>query len=245
MTRGRRASLRSLGPALLIGALAFTLTLDWRAQGRADRTLAGRRVQLARVVEIRQRNTQALEARLLELRDRMNEETSRSRAPALQALRAQLDRLAGSSGMRAIRGPGIRVRLSDAADANDRSVNEDDARIQDVDIQAVVNSLWDAGAEAIAVNGQRIVSSTAIRNAGGAILVNYRVLTSPYSIIAIGDTRAMHRVFARSSIAGRFRAWSEIYGLGFSLSDASDLRAPAYAGSVRFRYAHPISNDQR
>jgi len=234
-----RATLRSIGPAVLIAALAFTFTVDWRVQGRTRERLEGRRAQLAALVDARQRRAGDLEARLDELRQEFSRAAARSNAPALQSLRTQVDRLAGLAGARAIRGAGVIVRMSDATDTNDE-LNEGDARIQDVDIQAVVNQLWLAGAEAIAVNGQRLVTTSAIRNAGGAVLVNYRVLTSPYRVAAVGDARRISERLHRSEIAQRFRAWREIYGLGFKIETSADVRLPAFSGSVRFRYARAI-----
>ena len=68
--------------------------------------------------------------------------------------------------------------------------------------------------------------------------MNFRVLTSPYLISAVGDPAAMRPTFERSDIAKRFRAWEQIYGLGFSIEQPSDIQIPAFAGSLNFRYAH-------
>ena len=115
--------------------------------------------------------------------------------------------------------------------------NQSDSRIQDVDLQEVVNALWNAGAEAISINGQRLVATSAIRNAGNAVLVNFRVLTSPYDVAAIGDRSAMETSFEATDIARRFKTWEQVYGLGFSVEHPSTVQVPAYTGSVRFRYA--------
>ena len=69
------------------------------------------------------------------------------------------------------------------------------------------------------------------------MLVNFRVLTSPYIIGAVGDPAAMRPAFERSDIAKRFRAWEQIYGLGFAVEQASAIQIPAFAGSLHFRYA--------
>ena len=104
-----------------------------------------------------------------------------------------------------------------------------------------MNTLWGAGAEAIAINGERLVSLTAIRSAGGAILVNFRVLTSPYRVVALGEPAVLERRFGASDIATRFRRWAEIYGLGMTIKRDRKLSVPAYAGAVRTRYAVPAS----
>jgi uncharacterized protein YlxW (UPF0749 family) len=231
-------SFRAIAPAVVVGLLAFLLTIDLRAQDTAANLTEGRRAQLAAIVAQRQQRAQQLEARLSELRAQAAA-LAEGGSSALQAARAATDRIASLSGTTAVHGPGLLVKLSDAAGA-DKDTAQSDNRIQDVDIQAVVNTLWSAGAEAISVNGQRLVSTTAIRNAGGAVLVNFRVLTSPFRISAIGDPDVMESILDASDISKRFRAWEQIYGLGFSVSTERDLQIPAYSGSLAFRYARPV-----
>lgn len=229
-------SARAIAPALVVGLLAFLLTVDLRTQDTASKITEGRRSQLAAIVAQRQQRTAALEARLAQLRSQVASLAASSGSTMLQELQSATDRIGAASGTTALTGPGIVVRLSDAQ-SGDQTANPADSKIQDVDIQSVVNALWSSGAEVISVNGQRLVSTSAIRNAGGAVLVNFRVLTSPYVISAVGDPAAMRPLFERSDIAKRFRAWEQVYGLGFSVEQPSAVQIPAFAGSLRFRYA--------
>lgn len=234
-----RATLRTAGPALLLGVLAFVLTLDVRAQREISRVSAGRRADLIRIVEAREKRASDLEARLAELRTQVADLAEASGESQLRELRAVTDRIAGLSGLTEATGQGVVVTLADAPSA-DRGANDPDSRIQDVDVHAVVNTLWEIGAEAIAINGQRLVATSAIRNAGAALLVNFRVLSSPYQIEAIGDGKAMKQRFERTEVARRFSGWADVYGLGFSVQRDGSLELPAYQGSIRFRYARPI-----
>jgi uncharacterized protein YlxW (UPF0749 family) len=229
-------SARAIAPALVVGLLAFLLTVDLRAQDTASKITEGRRSQLAAIVTERQQRTAALEARLAQLRAQVAALAATTGSTTLQDLQSAANRIGAASGTTALTGPGMVVRLADAS-TGDQTANPADGKIQDVDIQAVVNTLWSAGAEAIAVNGQRLVSTSAIRNAGGAVLVNFRVLTSPYLISAVGDPGTMRPSFERSDIAKRFRAWEQIYGLGFSVEQRSSIQIPAFAGSLQFSYA--------
>jgi uncharacterized protein YlxW (UPF0749 family) len=229
-------SARAIAPAVVVGVLAFLLTVDLRTQDTASKISESRRSQLAAIVAERQQRTAVLEARLTQLRAQVASLAAAAGSTTLQELQSATDRIGAASGTTALTGPGIVVRLTDAS-GGDQSTNPADSKIQDVDIQAVVNALWGAGAEAIAVNGQRLVSTSAIRNAGGAVLVNFRVLTSPYLINAVGDPATMRASFERSAVAKRFRAWQQIYGLGFSIEQPSVIEIPAFAGSLRFRYA--------
>ena len=237
MIRRQSLSARAIAPALVVGLLAFLLTVDLRAQDTATKLTEGRRAQLAAIVTERQQRTAALESRLAQLRAQVAAIAASAGSVTLQELRSATDRIGTASGTTDVTGPGLLVRLTDAA-SQDQSTNQADSKIQDVDIQAVVNALWAAGAEAIAVNGQRLVSTTAIRNAGGAVLVNFRVLTSPYVVSSIGDVNAMLSSFNASDVARRFRTWQQVYGLGFSVEQPGDIQIPAFAGSLHFRYAH-------
>lgn len=97
--------------------------------------------------------------------------------PAAVAVQRQIDALARATGMQAVTGPGV-VLVADDAESPVAS----GSKVVDVDLRQAVNGLWQAGAEAIAVNGHRLSSRTAIRGAGDAITVDYRSLTQPYHI---------------------------------------------------------------
>lgn len=153
------------------------------------------------------------------------EEAARSRELALQAGTVALD------------GPGLLVRLSDSA-RESRAEEESGAyRIHDTDLQLVVNALFAAGAEAVAVNDSRLVATTPIRAAGDTIVVNFRPLNPPYRVAAIGADRD---AFEASEIARRFRRWTDLFGLGFSV-ERRDLTVPAYSGRVAISSARPAA----
>jgi uncharacterized protein YlxW (UPF0749 family) len=137
------------------------------------------------------------------------------------------------SGAITVEGPGVVIVLQDGpgADAGDLS-----ARVQDVDVQLVTNALWAAGAEAIAVNGQRLTSLSAIRGAGEAILVDLAPLIPPYRIEAIGDPKVVQNEFARSAAANHLAFLSGTYGISVTTTSETNLTLPG-AGSTTLRYA--------
>ncbi|MDP8970616.1 MAG: DUF881 domain-containing protein, partial [Actinomycetota bacterium] len=141
-----------------------------------------------------------------------------------------------AAGLTALRGPGVTVTLGDASGTCPTG-RPDDCRIQDVDVQLGVNTLFAVGAEAVAINDERLIATTAVRSAGGSILVNYRVLTSPYVIEAIGDPGRLRSGFLESQLGQDFQVWRDVYGLGFSVAEAQQLTVPAFAGSVGLRAA--------
>lgn len=138
-----------------------------------------------------------------------------------QGLLAQVSRLRLRSGIGPAVGPGVQILADDAPDAD-----SDRNRVLDGDLQKLVNGLWEAGAEAISINGERLTALSAIRHAGDSITVNFRSLERPYRILAIGDPNTMPARFAASSTGN---AWLDLVnevGLVYSMTTRSTLRLP-------------------
>lgn len=148
----------------------------------------------------------------------------------LTELVRQLDAATGST---VLKGGGLKVTMSDAtADNKGTAGTGEEGKIQDRDVQDVVNALWAAGAKGIAINGIRLTAQTAIRTAGEAILVDFRPQSSPYEISAVSTVDGFANAFSSSDTAQRFDAWSQLYGLGFSLDRSKNLTLPAAAPSA-------------
>lgn len=133
----------------------------------------------------------------------------------------QVELLSLRAGIAPARGPGVEVVVDDAPNAqNDRN------RVLDTDLQKLVNGLWQAGAEAISINGQRLTVLSAIRHAGSAITVNFTSLNRPYRILAIGNADRLPARFAETTSG---QAWLDLkaeVGLQFSITPQSSLRLP-------------------
>ena len=136
--------------------------------------------------------------------------------------RARLTTLASRTGTVAVSGPGVSVLADDAPHAK-----SDRNRVLDSDLQALVNGLWQAGAEAISINGNRLTNLTAIRQAGSAITVNYHSLSRPYRVLAIGDPKTLPARFAESTSGQSWLDLQQQVGLRFSITTSSSLRLPA------------------
>lgn len=158
----------------------------------------------------------------------------------------QVRRLEAAAGVVPVSGPGLTVTVSDAAaeEAVDPVTGDtiqavpEAGLVLDIDLQAIVNALWAAGAEAVAVNGQRLAPATSIRTAGEAILVDFRPVASPYVIEAIGNPNQLAVRFAGSGTAARYEAYGQLYGIGFERTGSDELQLVA-AQSVELRYARP------
>jgi uncharacterized protein YlxW (UPF0749 family) len=146
----------------------------------------------------------------------------------------------------AVSGPGLRVTLDDAPPPADSdpvggATEQNQAGlVQDADVQLAVNGLWAAGAEAISINGQRVGATTAIRQAGGAILVNFRPVAPPYDIEAVGDSEALAREFLAGPEADTLAHLTLDYGLVFDFARVGDLDLPA-GTSAELRFAQPLT----
>jgi uncharacterized protein YlxW (UPF0749 family) len=103
--------------------------------------------------------------------------------------------------------------------------------VLDVDMQLVVNGLWQAGAQAIAINGIRLTSTTAIRTAGEAILVDFRPLVPPYSIAAVGPADLAER-FADTGASGELDELREDYGIQSDVEPQADVTVPASTANL-------------
>jgi uncharacterized protein YlxW (UPF0749 family) len=236
------AGRRQLGFSLTLLLLGFLVSTGFAQERLRERDLPSRRQELEALVRQRQEDVRELAAEvagaaeeLARIQDRLARGSSR-----VQEVVEEAERLRGPAGLTGLRGPGVVVELVDSPRAPSTRAEDADLRIQDVDLQLVVNVLWGAGAEAVSVNGRRVVSTTAIRQAGGTILVNYGRVVSPYRVVAVGDARALHARIAGSDAAERFGVWEEIYGLRFSVQRVDEASVPALREATSLRWARPV-----
>jgi uncharacterized protein YlxW (UPF0749 family) len=237
---GAAASLPGRPPlrraAAVVAAVVAGLILV-TAAGEARRSapdLAKTRADL--VGQVRQRTSQVtdlqhqvsqLSAQLAQLRL-----TGLERSASGRALAGRLAALQVAAGSTAVSGPAVRVTLSDArtaANPTDPAQQDNGGQVLDTDLQHVVNALWAGGAEAIAVNNQRVTALTSIRAAGDAIVVDFRPVDPPYVVTAVGDPDTLQQSFVSSSAAAALRTYSQAYGLGFVVKGQSSATLPAAA----------------
>jgi uncharacterized protein YlxW (UPF0749 family) len=121
----------------------------------------------------------------------------------------------------AVHGPGIVIAAQSSGDGLDAG------RITDRDLQVLVNGLWYAGAEAVAVNDNRVGALTSIRTAGDAITVNFRSISAPYTIIALGDTDSLRTRFAQNPAGAHWESRRKRSGVQFAVTPSTDITLPA------------------
>jgi uncharacterized protein YlxW (UPF0749 family) len=239
-TRGSRATVWVLTAGLLaVGLLLTTAFVQTRERaGSAEEA----RDALIAEVDARDAANQRAQRQL----DRLRAAVQRDQQEALALtgagaeLATRLGDLEAITGAGAVTGPGMTVRLDEAADdtgsdVDPRTDQADDGRVTDRDLQTVVNEIWAAGAEAVAINGQRLTALSAIRSAGDAILVDFRPLNPPYEIAAIGDPKTLRTTFV-GGFGGSYLQVLQGYGITYTVEDADRLELPASAG-VSLRHA--------
>ncbi len=145
-----------------------------------------------------------------------------------------------SIAMAALSGPGVRVTLTDAPlSVQPAGVADDLLVVHQQDIQAVTNALWESGAEAIAVQGQRLNSTTGIKCVGNTVVLEGVPYAPPYVIEAIGDPDLMMRALEESPQLKNYRDYVEVYRLGYEAVRVDRVAVAPYRGSTDLKYAQP------
>ncbi|MER6068403.1 DUF881 domain-containing protein [Streptomyces sp. NPDC001817] len=234
-----------LGLAAGLVLAALVVTVGAAQTQAAAPVVAKERQELIDRIDSETANADRLEGTVDRLRDDVG---ARQRA-ALESSggSAPADLVGVLSGATAVHGPGVRLVVDDAKEAstggggtNPRETSgfSDTGRVRDRDMQRVVNGLWESGAEAVSINGQRLTSLSAIRAAGDAILVDNRPLVPPYTVLAVGDGGRLNNRFQNSADGLYLHALEQDFGIRATISTESDVRLPA-APSVIVRTAQP------
>ena len=221
-----RGSQRSRGvvllPALVVVGLLFGVALG--NQWRAAPALQQERADLITRITTTETRIDELRAQVVDLNREVRDLGLSS--GALTAAEQELSQNLGVRlGSERVTGPGVRVTLDDGADSGVQG-----SQVVDTDLRMVTNSLWASGAEAIAINGRRLSVRTAIRNAGDAVTVDYRSLTRPYVVEAIGDARALEDAFRTSEGGLWVEGLAQHYGVVWSIGRVNELSLLADPG---------------
>ncbi|MEU5369632.1 DUF881 domain-containing protein [Streptomyces sp. NPDC005951] len=188
-----------------------------------------------------------------EAADTLESDVDKLRADVSERQRKALERHGGDQGQLVallagatpVEGPGVKLIVDDAKNTDqggggprESSGFADTGRVRDRDMQRVVNGLWESGAEAIAINGQRLTALSAIRAAGDAILVDNRPLVPPYTVLAVGDGKKLATAFQDSADGQYLQALKESFDIRTSISEQAKVQLPA-APSLIVRTAEP------
>lgn len=200
--------------------------------GRSPQDLPGLVEAEVERLEEAEAEVRELEAEVIRLT-----EAQTSDLPTLDPDVASREALA--AGREAVTGPGLTVRLTDAP-ANlpqPAGVTNDDLVVHQQDLQAVINALWAAGAEAMTLQDQRVISTSAFRCVGNVLLLHGRQYSPPYVVQAVGDPDVLRRALLADPAIEEYLAYVEAVGLGWSTTVEDRLELPAYEGSTELQFA--------
>ncbi|MGY1592433.1 DUF881 domain-containing protein [Geodermatophilus sp. SYSU D00708] len=246
--RPRRWGQVAVAVVLAVAGVLAAVTYDQAAAGAQGRE----GVRAALVADIAQESdtNDELTAELEQLRADVNAARDDALAATGEGQRAleDVEDAEMAAALQPVTGPGLLVTLADAepdADADPvGGAGEEDPRGQvlDGDLQVVVNALWAAGAEAVSINGRRLGPTTAIRFAGEAVLVDFRPVTNPYLVSAIGDPETLRSRFLASPEVIALAGYSESFGLRFDFAQEDELSLPT-GSSPELRSATPVTEE--
>lgn len=146
--------------------------------------------------------------------------------------------LADTAGLTPVVGPGMRISLKDAPRSVEvPGLDPNLLVVHQQDIQAFVNALWAGGAEAITLQGQRLISTTGIKCVGNTVVLDGVPYAPPYVIEAIGNQSRLYSALYASPEVSTYTDYAQRYGLGLEQQDLDRVKAPAHVGSLSMRHA--------
>jgi uncharacterized protein YlxW (UPF0749 family) len=197
---------------------------------------------LADVIRAQTRAVQARTEAVRSLREQVDRLTQQS-APgnsAVNQLQQRSAALAPVAGTEAVRGPAITVTLNDAkrsAASLPQGFTADDIVVHQQDVQGVVNALWAGGAEAMMLQDQRVISTSAVRCVGNTLILQGRVYSPPYVIKAIGDVQGMQQSLDSNPTVSIYKQYVDVLGLGYDVKTSNAATFPAYTGTTSLTHA--------
>ncbi|MET7270681.1 MULTISPECIES: DUF881 domain-containing protein [Streptomyces] len=243
--RGRRfRPVRVLTAAVFALAGLIFFTSFNTAKGTNIRTDASL-LKLSDLIQERSRKNGELDESNAALRDDIESLAERDDG-STKAEDAKLAALEEKTGTQELKGESISVTLDDAPpDATAKlpgypEPQPDYLVIHQQDLQAVVNALWQGGAEGIKVMDQRLISTSAVRCVGNTLILQGRVYSPPYKIQAVGDPERLKKALAESPAIQNYMVYVNVYGLGWKVEDEGTATLPGYSGAVDLHYARPV-----
>jgi uncharacterized protein YlxW (UPF0749 family) len=244
----RSLSWRLLAPVIFV--LAGVLFAASEATSHGADLRGGRLTQLSDLIRnVDQRNS-ASERQIVRLREEVaGLSESLSQDQLVAQARAQAKSLENPAGLSAVSGNGLAVTLNDAPpDAADRRLpglpppSPDDLVVHQQDVQAVVNALWSGGAEAMQIMDQRVIATSAVRCVGNTLILQGRVYSPPYKVLAIGDATRMRNALKASPKLRLYRQYVDAYGLGYRIEERRAVKLSGYSGTLDLQYAEVPSS---
>lgn len=226
---------------LVVCLVAGLLVGTTRGVSEGDELRAGDSPRLSDLVRAAQEKADELAASRDDLTARIDELQDRAAVndEDVAAVLDDLSAIEDPAGLVARSGPGVTVTLTDAPrDANGRypsGASPDDLVVHQQDVQSVLNAMWAGGAEAVSMQDQRIVATSAPRCIGNTLLLHGRTYSPPYVITALGDRSRLEAALDAEPGIRVYKQYATRYGLGYTQTSGADLSVPAYTGGAPTR----------
>jgi len=237
--RPRSTSLRS--PLLIIATVLIGLVVGVASYNltTANKPRSQARAELIGQIQDRRSEVDAMTAQATTLQGQLTDLEGEQLGN--DALANRTRELATQVGAVPLHGPGFTLTLDDAPtsgsdDAAENGGQADQGKVLAKDLQYVTNALWESGAEAVSINGKRLTATSAIRFAGSALVVDYRPLTRPYVVTALGDPKRFPAAFADGAGGTYLSTLRNTFGIRVDTEVSDDLTVPAAVG-LTTRYA--------
>jgi uncharacterized protein YlxW (UPF0749 family) len=226
-----------VGLVLVVAGFLFTTS----AQTARGTQLRSERADLAGLIRDETERVRERQERVTLLEAQVERDTTAVAAgsAAIRDLQRRSAALVEAAGTRPVRGPGLRVTLDDAPrdEPVPAEAKPDDLIVHQQDVQGVVNALWSGGAEAMMLQDQRVISTSAVRCVGNTLILQGRVYSPPYTITAVGDVAGMQRALDESPAVSYYLQYVAALNLGWDVDRLKDVELPGYSGSLTLEHA--------
>jgi uncharacterized protein YlxW (UPF0749 family) len=203
----------------------------------------GRYTDLAALTSQEANKYDVLRQRVGDLRAEVERLSDSVNGKVVERFNRRIERLEEPAGLTAKTGQGVSVTLSDAPEEVINSTSQDLNLlvVHQQDIQAVVNAMWKGGAEAVTVQGQRVITTTGIKCEGNAVQLHGVPYPQPYVIEAVGEQSQLLQAITDDDYLQLYREQAEIpdISVGWDLQLRARVIAPAYQGLTDLSYAKP------
>jgi len=230
-------SLVLLLPAVLFGLL---VSVQWRTQAERNELTVRYNTPLLDAAKTLQNEQNSLKVTLAELRAQLDQiqSSASTQSDAAKDLQSRIDGLKTVAGLNERSGDGVEIVLDDARGAA-AAKDVEKSICHNTDLTDIVNQAWRGGAEAIAINDERIVGSSSIYCVGSTIMVNGTLMSPPFKVLVIGPQNELLATYDDPTQLRDIKQRRDVYGLGFRVSRATGLHLPPYRGALNVRFATP------
>lgn len=227
--------------SVIVMALAGLMMTTAAINSRGHDLRPERDTDMATLVRSQASHNAALQKEAAGLRAQVEDLSKANQTPGVtSSVISSASALAPSVGLETVSGKALRVTLDDAPlSENPDGVDANMLVVHQQDIQMVVNTLWSGGAEAMTIQGQRVISTTAVKCVGNTVVLHGVAYAPPYVIEAIGDLNAMQKALDTSEAVRIYKEYVSAYQLGWSVERAGQVTMPAYTGAVAVSHATP------